>query len=102
MSFSKQTRWCWLWGLAMVPVLVMLVGGAALVAHHLAHMLQLLTLLILLEMLIFIGIGGMLRPASKVLYHRVLERSAPIRRLAGRPGLRHWFWLTPQGFDRDA
>jgi hypothetical protein len=102
MSFNKQTQWCWLWGLAMVPVLVIMGGGAAVIAHHLVHMLEIISYLIMLEMAIFIGIGGMIRPLTKQLYHSAFERVALLRRLAGLPVLRHWFWLTPQGRNRDA
>lgn len=102
MTFNKQTQWCWLWGLAMVPVLIVMAGAAAVIAHHLVHMLELLTMLIALEMSIFIGIGGIVRPASKSLYHGAFAGSAIFRRLAALPILRLWFWVTPEGLDRDA
>jgi hypothetical protein len=102
MSFDQQTRWCWLWGLAMVPVLVIMGGGAAVISHNLVHMLEILSYLIMFEMAIFIGIGGVLRPASKMLYHAVFERVALFRWMAALPPLRLWFWLTPEGRRRNA
>jgi hypothetical protein len=86
----------------MVPVLVLMTGAAAVMAHHLVHLLAILSYLIMLEMVIFIGIGGLLRPGSKMLYHAVLEHKPLFRRLAALPVLRLWFWLTPEGRTRDA
>ena len=102
MTFSEQTKWCWLWGAVMLPIVAVLLGMAAMTPHRLAHLLQLLTLLIALEMAIFIGIGGILRPLSKRLYHSGLEGISVCRSIAGSFGLRHWLWLTREGRDRDA
>lgn len=86
----------------MVPILVVLIGAAAVIAHHLAHMLELLTWLIMAEMAIFVGIGGVLRPITKMVYHGAFEGLTVCRRIAGVYGLRHWLWVTKQGRDRDA
>lgn len=102
MNFDQQTRWCWLWGLAMVPLLVIMAGGAAVISHNLVHMLEIVSYLIMLEMAIFIGIGGLLRPMSKLAYHAVFERIGPLRWLAAVQPLRLWFWLTPEGRARNA
>lgn len=102
MTFREQTKWCWLWGLVMVPVVAVLLGVAVMTPHRLAHLLHLLTLLVAFEMVLFVGIGGILRPLCKRLYHSGLEGISACRRIAGLFGLRHWLWVTKKGRDRDA
>jgi hypothetical protein len=102
MSFREQTRWCWMWGLIMLPLLGVMYGGAAVMPHRLAHLFELLMWLVLFEIGLFLSIGGVIRPASKFLYHAICEGAAPLRSLATLPLLREWFWLTPEGKNRDA
>ena len=102
MTFREQTRWCWIWALALTLLLVLFFAGAELMPHHLAHMFEILTWLIGFELLLFVGLGGLLRPAMKWVYHRLCDESSLWRGLATLPGLRLWFWLTAKGADRDA
>ncbi|MGV8952170.1 MAG: hypothetical protein ACOH2M_13765 [Cypionkella sp.] len=102
MSFREQVTWCRIWGLAMVPVLILMIGGAAVTPHRLSHMLNVLSLLVLGEIALLVVIGGVLRPINKAFYHRFSEHVPLFRSIASLPLLRHWLWLTPNGKDRDA
>jgi hypothetical protein len=102
MTFREQTYWCWTWSVALLLLLILFFAGAELMPHHLAHMFEILTWLIGFELALFLGLGGMLRPAMKWLYHQVFHQIALGRRFASLPGLRSWFWLTATGRDLDA
>lgn len=102
MTFAQQTRWCWTWSTALTALLLVFFAAAEIVPHRLAHMFEILTWLIAFELVLILAVGGIFRPFTRRIYLMLLARMALSRRLAGTLFLRHWLWVTPQGWDRDA